>query len=415
MHIRHVFYSTLAFCLGIVALSGCGDESIPDSGQSVSNATYGMSRANNYSRVGVPAPGYLTELRFDSLETGFLGIPLPVNYDHVAVITGDRRLALIRYDNVVWTWQFGEEEYPLPELACDDAGTIYAVTTNQHIVAVDSGGDLRWKKSLQADDTEQNFDLPTAPVSVSDGMIAGTSGGVLKKFDRSGAELWSRKFGADLMRTVSYSATVGTVCGLTHNDYALSDTLVVLNDNGSIKWDAPLPGTRIESGPIIVGDHVVVGLAAKNEEGKYLPYLLSLDAQGKELWRASLSIPPIGLAGDDEGNVYVSGGGGSRMGGGIVSSFSMKGEERWEITLAESIPSKPVISSEWVFFVAFRGQTLGLYTYRRGGEFAMFTPINARSDINPVPVILPYGSLVITGTDEPVFLQNASRGIFDLL
>ena len=412
----HVRSLPLILCLCANLLAGCGGEEIPNSGEPFLNATGGLNRANNFSFISIPAPSQLGEIRFDSLETGFLGTPLITSYDHLAVVTGDRRLAAIRYNTVKWTWQFEEGTYPLPELACDNAGTIYAVTTNQHLVAIDSAGKFQWEVSVQSSDTTTGrFALPTAPIAVQDGVIVGTTGGVLKKFDSSGNEAWSVQRGAGIARNVAYAPEVGLVCGVTENDYEMSDTLLAFNADGSVKWTVALPGMRIECGPFVVAGNVVAGIAAKDTNGRYQPFVLSLDTSGVERWRVPLKILPLGISGDGEGNIYVNSGGGSRMGGGIVSSFDSEGTQRWEIVLPESIPSRLIVSSEWVCFVAFRNQTIGLYTYSRKGAFASFTPINILSEINPVPVILPHGSLIITAKSEPIFLQNTSRGVFDFL
>lgn len=412
----HIRYIPLLLCLCSSLIAGCGGEDIPDSGEPLLNATGGLSRANNFSFATIAAPTQLGETRFDSLGVGFLGTPLITSYDQLAVVTTDRRIACIRYNTVRWTWQFQEEEYPLPELACNQEGSIYAVTTNQQVVAIDSAGNFQWKKSVRSNDTTAGrFDLPTAPIAVQDGVVVGTTGGVLKKFDRSGNEVWSLQRGAGIARLVAYTPELGFVCGITQNDYQISDTLLALNPDGSVKWTVPLPNLRIECGPVVVGEHVVVGIAAKDTNGRYQPFVLSLDANGAERWRVPLKILPLGITGDSDGNIYVNGGGGSRMGGGIVASFDPQGTQRWELVLSESIPSRPIVSSDWVCFVAFRNQTLGLYTYNREGSFASFTSIDLLSEINATPVILPYGSLVIAAKDEPVFLRNTDRGALDFL
>lgn len=415
MLIRHNLHIPLALCLFAAVLAGCGDEETSGSGEFLANATGGLNRAGNYSGTGIEAPTHFTELRFDSLGTGFLGTPLPASYDRVVVVTADRRLATIEYSIAGWTYQFRDGEYPLPELACDQSGTVYAVTTNRNLVAIDSAGKQLWEVPISTNDSTGRFDLPTAPLVVPEGIIAGSTNGELACFDRSGKRIWDMQCGADLLRTTAFSPEFGIVCGLTGNDYANSDTLLAIGEDGSQKWAFPVTGMRIECGPAIIGENVVTGIAAKDTNGRYQPFLLAVNSQGTEQWRIPLPVLPLGLAGDNDGNIYLNSGGGSRMGEGKVFCFTEQGELSWEVSLPASIPSRPVISAEWICFTAFRDQTLGLYTYNREGTFVSFTPIDILSDINPVPVILPHGSIVISAQSEPVFLRNASRGVFDFL
>ena len=415
MLIRHNLHIPLALCLFAAVMAGCGDEEISGSGEPFANATGGLNRAGNYSHASIDAPTYFAEMRFDSLGAGFLGTPLPTSYDRVVVVTSDRRLAAIAYNMTEWTYQFPAEEYPLQELACDEEGTVYAVTTNRTLIAVDSAGKQRWRATLHSEDSAGRFDLPTAPLVIPNGVVAGSTNGELVRFDRSGTQIWAMRRGAELLRTIAFSPEFGIVCGLTHNSYKSADTLLSVNEDGSQNWALPFPGMRIECGPAIIGKNVVVGVAGKDTNGRYQPFLLAVDPEGKEQWRTSLPVLPLGLAGDDDGYIYLNSGGGSRMGGGRVFSFSARGEILWDISLPSSIPSRPVVSAEWICFTAYRNQTFGLYTYNREGTFVSFTPIDILSDVNPVPVILPHGSIVLSAQDEPVFLRNASRGVFDFL
>lgn len=364
----------------------------------------GGERDGNYSPASLPAISSFTEILFDSLGVGFLGSPLPISGEITAAVAGNGQLAFIRYEQLARIYRFGPDEYPLPELASDSAARVYAVTTGRLLYAVDTAGNLLWKREITKGTGE--FDLPTWPLTVPGGVVAGTTGGTLKRFDFSGRETWSRQFGAQLVRTVAYSAEPGIAVGITRNDYAGSDTVLLLDEAGKERWRAPLQGLRIEYGPIITGGHVVLGAAGKDAAGKYTPVVLAFGSGGKELWRRPLKVLPLGITGDDEGNLYVSGGGGSGLAGGIISSFAADGKLRWEIRLPESVPSVPVTAGDRFCFVALRDQTLGLYTYNSAGELIGFAPISSLTDIVPVPVLLPYGSVLLAGIDEPVLLRS---------
>ncbi len=364
----------------------------------------GGERDGNYSPAALPAISSFTEILFDSLDAGFLGSPLPISGNVAAAVAGKGQLVFIRHEQLARVYRFGPDEYPLPELACDSAARVYAVTTGRLLCAVDTAGNLLWKREIMKGAGE--FDLPTWPLVVPGGVVAGTTGGTLKRFDFGGRETWSLQAGAQLVRSVPFSPELGIALGITRNDYAGSDTLLLLDEAGKEKWRAPLQGLRIEYGPIITGGHVVIGASGKDAAGKYTPVVLAFGPAGKELWRTPLKVLPLGIAGDDEGNLYVSGGGGSGLAGGIISSFGPDGTLRWEIRLPESVPSMPVTAGDRFCFVALRDQTLGLYSYNSAGQLIGFAPISSLTDIVPVPVLLPYGSVLLAGVDEPVLLRS---------
>lgn len=402
-HPQYLHHSrTIGSLLLSILLLACGGEASDT--PFANNARGGAGRASNYSPAHLPATATFIETSFDSLGTGFLGSPLPISGSTMAVVAGNRRLILIRHNNLQRIYQFGEGEYPLPELASDSAARVYAVTTGRALCAIDTSGKLLWKKEIEGG--KEEFDLPTWPLVLPGGIVAGTTGGVLKRFDFNGTESWSVRSGAELVRSVAFDPALGIAFGITHNDYAGSDTLVLLSEAGKETWRAPLPGLRIEYGPIIVEDRVVVGVAGRDAAGKYTPFILAFNQAGKELWRAPLKVLPLGIAGDGEGNIYVSGGGGSGLAGGIVASFGTDGKLRWETGLPESIPSAPITAGDRICFVALREQTLGLYTYNTEGGFIAFAPINSLTDITPIPVLLPYGSVVFAGTDLPILLTS---------
>lgn len=395
---RAIRGSLLLPALLLACAGGGGDEPFAN------NARGGTQRANNYSPASLATVTNFAETPYDTLGAGFLGSPLPISRDKIAVVAGKRQLAIIRYDGLQRIYRFGKGEYPLPELACDSAARIYAVTTGRLLYAVDTGGTLLWKQEIAAGSGQ--FDLPTWPLTVPGGVVAGTTGGLLKRFDFTGKEAWSVQAGGEIVRGVAFGPELGIAFGITRNDYAGSDTVVLLDEAGKERWRTPLAGLRIEYGPIIVGDRVVVGVAGKNADDKYTPFILALDRAGKEIWRAPLKVLPLGIAADDDGNLYVSGGGGSGLAGGIVASFGTDGKLRWEVGMSESIPSVPAVGGDRVFFIALRDQTLGLYTYDSRGQFVGFAPVSAVSDIIPVPVLLPYGTIVLAGTDAPVLLKS---------
>ncbi|MGE3801556.1 MAG: PQQ-binding-like beta-propeller repeat protein [Candidatus Kapaibacterium sp.] len=382
---------------------GGGEEYVP-------NMTGGEGRGQNFSHISLSTFSRFSENHYDSLGAGFLGPPLALASDKIAVVTTDRRLALMRYERILFTWQFPEGSYPLPELASDSLGTLYATTTEGNLYAVDTSGSMKWQASLHSPNDSNNYSLPLFPLTVPGGVVCGMTDGSLAEYDREGKELWRKTFGAGLVRPIAYREELGILLGLTQNDYDLQDTVVLLNLKGEEKWRFAIEG-RIEYGPIIVEDRVVVGVAGREEEGKYTPSLLSIDANGTKEWEAPLTALPTGITSDGNGNTYVSGGGGSRISGGVVVSFDPEGAKRWEVGLQQSVPLSPLIAGDILCFLGVLDNSIGVFLYATDGTFQKFASVESTAKITLPPTVLPNGSYVIACSSEPILLKSNSGGL----
>ena len=394
-------------CLLPFFLIACGD-----SADYRPNVSGGADRSRNFSDVSLSGFTGFSETVYDSLGAGFLGPPLPLSSDRLAVITTDRRLALIRYNVLLRTFQFPDGKFPLSDLASDSLGTVYVATTDGELHAVDSAGTLRWGLPLGGSDSDDPG-LPLAPLTVPGGVVCGTTSGWVGKFDPEGKDVWSKTFRPGLVRSPAFGPEVGIALGVTGNNYDLVDTLVLLGADGE-ETGRMAVGGRIEYGPIIVGERVVIGGAGRTEEGKYRPFVLSVDKEGKEEWRTPLQVLPTGIAADDDGNIYVCGGGGGRISGGSMVSLDVAGKVRWEIGLQRSVPIAPVIGGDLLCFLGMQEGSIGTFIYSRDGTFHNFAPVESLAEITLPPTVLPDGSFVIACSSEPIILKSRGGGFLGL-
>ena len=391
-------------CL-LALLAACGDSS--DSYQT--NAFGGGNSRANFFITSVGTFNGFSETPFDSLKSGFLGPLLPLNANRFAVVTTDRRVALIRYQAIDWTYQFPDDRYPLPELASDSLGTVYAITTDGGIHSIDSSGKLKWSDEFASNDSSESFSIPLWPLVLPGGVLGGMTDGRVKRYGFDGNVSWEATFSPGLTRSVAQSDDLGIVLGVTYNGYDQGDTIVLLDESGNRKWSQGIEA-RIEYGPIIVEEMIIAGVATRTEEGKYRPFVLALDAEGKELWRAPLKALPTGMAADGNGNIYVCGGGGGRMSGGIISSFDNEGKERWETGLRESVPTSPLVAADRLHFLGTHERSIGLFSYTPDGGFVKFAPVESLAEIVLPPTVLPNGYLTISCSSQPILLQSRGGG-----
>ena len=370
----------------------------------------GERRAQSFSGVSLPTFSGFSESRYDSLGSGFLGAPLTVHSNQFAVVTTDQRIALFHYDDISWTYKLPDQTFPLPELASDSIGTVYSITTNGKLFAIDSSGALKWNVSVRSEEEPDDFSIPTWPLVIPGGIIIGMTNGILKRVDFSGKIVWEKKLGAGLCRSVAYHKEIGIVLGITHNNYDQEDKLMILSDEGEIKGEVSVP--RIEAGPMIVDEHcIAIGAANRNSKGKYRPTLIAFQGRGEQSWSRPLKALPTGLSADDEGNIYVCGGGGGAGAGGLLSSFDPAGNLRWEIGLRQSIPTSPIVLSNMFCFVGKQDQSIGVFSYTLDGQFLKFAPIESLATVVFPPAILPSGRLVFSCSNEPIILENQGGGL----
>lgn len=401
----------LLLLLPTLAIVGCGSD--PDSDR-IGAAAFGAGndRAFHYEGIGLP---HFTGLQPEEIDgpTGFAGPPLFLSSRIAAVVSSDHQILLLRdlavYDSIT----FDPDLFPMPELAADENGRIVAVSTDGRVMVVDTGGSTNLiLDELRLDPASPA--LPTWPTILTDGrIIVGTTDGKLAAFDTDGSLLWRKEFDARLVRTVAATSRDEILVALTSNDFATGDQILCLDRDGTERWSHATEG-RVESGPMVVDDtRVTFGQALQDEEGKYRASVAALDvADGTPVFSAGLGVIPIALAADGEGNIYVSGGGGSRVYGGEVVSFDAQGTERWRVGFERNGPSVLVVTASRVCFIARDDAAIGLFLYTREGGFVSFVPVRSTARISAYPTVSPYGTLMLAAGDEPTLLTGAAAGGF---
>lgn len=370
----------------------------------------GAERSWSWPSTEIPPFDLFNETTVDALEVGFLAPPLWLGGQFLALPTTDHQIVLLRSERLYRTIPTPEGTILMPPLAADSTGRIFASSIDAELFALDTNGTLAWSSSRAAV-PEESVGLPLYPLAIGEMVLSGNSQGEVVAFSREGKELWSRSFGSKLLRTTALSPGTGILVAQTLNSYDHHDTLTMLSFDGEVLW-ANETGGRIEAGPACSGEMVVVALSDQNEEGKYRPAVeVYHRTTGKLLWRLRLKVLPRGLAIDDEGTVYVSGGGGSRVQGGVVAAIGADGLLRWEVELEQSAPSTIAVSSNAVCFVTRKERSIGLFSYTREGSFLKFAPIETPYGLALPPTILPTGSLVVVSRERPLILKSRGSGL----
>ena len=372
--------------------------------------TGGAERSWYWPGVEIDPFEYFVEQEIDSLATGFLGPPLPLSARLVALLSTDHDLLLLRDRKLYRRIELPEEITLMPQLAADNTGRIYLSSTDADLFAIDTNGTIAWRSDAVTVPSE-SFALPLWPLQLGDMIVTGHTDGDVAALDREGNVVWQRRLGSGLTPTIAASGSGDIVLAQTANDYDRADTVTVLGQDGEERWQQSTGG-RIAAGPLCDGDRVLVGVADRNEEGKYRPALEAYDAtSGTLLWRAPLKVLPRALAAGSEGRVFVSGGGGSRGGGGVVAGFGADGSKEWEIALEQSIPSTILATADALFFTARQDRSIGIFSYTHAGTFLKYAPIDTPGGLSLPPTILPTGTLAFVSRERPLIVENTSGGI----
>lgn len=393
-------------------MMSCATESRrPVDSFSAFNMLGGASRGNDFTAFA-PAPvSSLNPDRFDSLKGGFLGPPLVLPDGRMAVVAGGGKLALIRYRTLERVIPFAEGDLPMPGLAADAAGRIYALTTGGSLRALDSAGGPLWSHPLEPAGASSGV-YYAPPLALDQGVVVGSTRGALRRFDGAGARSWEIVRGAAIGPMIAGDPGLGLVVPVTFSDYAKTDTLLAVDPaNGRARWARPIDGARILYGPVIARDMILVGCVSRDSMEDRHPFVAAFAPDGRPLWRTPIGVMPRGISVDDQGNVYVAGSGvGRTFIGGEVLSLDRAGRSRWRVTLESGVPAAPVITKEWIYFVSRRDGRTGLFTYDRNGRFAKFLDLSLVPDVQAQGTISADGVLLFAGLDLPAILKGAGEG-----
>jgi outer membrane protein assembly factor BamB len=252
------------------------------------------------------------------------------------------------------------------------------------------------------------FIIPSPLLALNNGVIVGNSAGRLIRYDAAGEELWGIRRGGALSDLFAADPQLGVAMAVTHNSYDLSDTLLLLDHaGGAERWARPIEGARIVEGPAIAGGLIVVGVVSVREDERREPSLVAFTHDGKLAWRTPLLLTPRGIAGDNNGNLYISCSGvGNDAMGGVMVSFDPAGKKRWEVTLESGVPAPPAVSTDWVYFVARREGRTGIFTYSRDGVFRNFLSIHLYPDVLATITISSLGEILLSGMDVATVLRG---------
>jgi|GEM_PF-1885922 len=396
----------------VIAAAGCGRAGGPvQDAYGACNAFGGAHRANDFSLSEAEPVHELTVVTFPGLTGGIMAPPLELSGTRMAFIARSATsatLAVVRRDSLLSRYDFPPDQHPMPALAADSAGVIYAITTRGTLHAIGGEGKLLWQRETFTDPPADDIVVPAAPLALGRGVVVGNSAGEMARYDEKGAPVWKIRRGGSPGRFFAADPALGIVVGLTGNSYETIDSVSVIDAaTGTERWTAALPAGQLVYGPVIIGNLIVAGAAARDEQQLRAPYLIAFHGDGTAAWRHPLVLMPRGIAGDREGNIYVSCAGISAIAmGGAMVSIDQSGGQRWQVAFESGLPAPPLVSREWVYAITRNQGRTGLFTYGRDGTYGSFVSIHLQPDVLATLMLSSYGEPVMAGVNQPVLIRG---------
>ena len=222
------------------------------------------------------------------------------------------------------------------------------------------------------------------------------------KLDPTGHQLWSARYegaGGDDVATdmvLDQSGNVYVTGNSQGPDGRYAVTTVKYDDNGNQLWvarDAGPNGTAVTAANIAVdesGNVIASGMFFANDSSFYM--VTKHDADGKQLWQAfaelSIYAMPYGLALDTQGNVLVTGYGGT-------IKFSPAGNELWRSgpSYGEAVKTDSE-DNIYVLTSVYRAGTpgdFGVEKYDGNGRLLWSSPYAGYGNVNDYPASFSVG------------------------
>ncbi len=360
----------------------------------------GAGRTNSYEVYGEfhtynTYPDYPKPEYQDS--AGVIAQPLVIASYKLILGTKNSKIKLLAGTNVHWEFDLDSNEYVAAGMCGDTRKNIYAVTTNHRLLSLDFTGKKRWEYEIK--DSAVRERVYADLLAVEDGIVLGSSSGLLMKFSHDGKLQWKRQSPFDLNRVFAADEEGNIAAALTQNEFGKSDSLVFLNPDGKINWAKHLDSIRLINTPVIHEDRI---FAAGVKEIGYarMSIIYAFDKKGNIQWTKELNNIPKYLSVDADGKLYVasySSGIGEDMTG--VFCFDQDAELIWKIYFEAGVPYPLMISEESIAFIGSDRKGVGVYFLNREGVLMKGLSMSDIPNIYLKPAVLPDGVIIFAGSE----------------
>jgi hypothetical protein len=384
------------FLSAVLFIVGCNNNKI----EPFKNQFGSSSRNNNFERFGNFVIQIITSDRIINSDTSGSNLtPLILNGEETIVATKNNTINKIINTKLTWKFKL-DYANAASGLVADDKNNIYFIGNDGFIYSISNDGKLNWKKTISINDSSK-IKVYSEPLITDDGIIVGTSYGLLEKFSFSGSIIWSNSYNSTVSRLFSEMNNKDLIIPLTNNQFGGTDSIMLIDKNGKLKKSIRLDNFRIFSQPVISDNHIIISGAVdvKNER---FSIIKCFDENLNQVWSIEIGVMVTEISSDNDGNLYFAGyssGIGESMSG--LFCYNKSGKLNWQTYFKVKIASQILVCKDYLAFSANTYNGAGIFIINKSdGVLVLTHQLNDLPLINLNPAVAVDRSLVFVGSDD---------------
>jgi hypothetical protein len=384
------------FLAAVLFIVGCNNNKI----EPFKNQFGSSSRDNNFEHLGNFVFQILTNDRIIDADTcGSNQTPLILNENEIIVAAKNFTINKIISDKSIWKYKL-DSVNAASGLVADDKNNIYFIGNDGFLYSISNDGKLNWKKIIAANDST-NIKTYSEPLITDDGIIIGTSYGLLEKFSFSGSIIWKNNYCGSVTKLFSEMKNKDLIIPLTNNQFGGTDSIMLIDKNGNIKKSIKLDNFRILTQPLISENHIIISGAVDIKHERF-SIIKCFDENLNQIWSIEIGVMVNEISSDNSGNLYFAGyssGVGESMTG--LFSYDKNGRLIWQTYFKVKIASQIFVSKDFLAFSASAYNGSGIFIVNKvDGRLVKTFQLNDMPLVYLNPAAAVDGSLVFVGSDD---------------
>jgi outer membrane protein assembly factor BamB len=357
------------------------------------------ARTSNYDKYGeLYSYSAYVDIPVIDDTVGSYVTPLALAANKIVLTNFNGKVMLLTGRNTEWVAQLDSNAVAMAGMAADHNQNLYLIANNDVLYSYSKTGKLRWKHYFPA--KENKFLVYSDLLIVSDGIIVGSSSGLLAKLDFNGKVLWEKSFSTGISRSFSADNKDNLIIPLTSKSYGKTDTLLYLDQKGNTIWKWHKDNFRIMGYPVFK-DGIIYIIGSLGYSNDLTNHFISLDMNGNEIWEYELDAIPRFVSVDNDGDIYVISydiGLGKTIS--IASKFSNDGHLKWEKYFETKAYSPMIIGKEYIMFSGRKPNTSGAYFMEKNGDYIKTVSLSNLPELVMRPEVKPDGVIIFAGSSR---------------
>lgn len=259
-----------------------------------------IGRTSSYEELGSFWTGIASLEKASCSDTsGFISFPLALSDNKFVTSSANGVVVCFKHSNLLWEYHLDANEYLVSSICASPNEELVFITNQKRIYSLDNNGKLRWRIILN--DSSAFF---THLLATKTGVYFISQNDILYKLSYSGKVLWQLQFPLSSTNYFAAGNEDRLIINLTNDKLGETDTVILVDGNGSIIWKRYFDGLRLVRSPIVWKDKIFV-YGYYEDKGQLIGKLISMDFNGKKLWSKEFGIIPRFLSITNDGVLFL--------------------------------------------------------------------------------------------------------------